>query len=178
MRHVCAQLAGSSSKAIERWRLIDKTLNSARELVREIWDIEQHDEIPELAEASGRFAERMSNLGLVIIYCLFVSYGGMLIYRMIPDGWIASGEYLYTKWWFWCLLALVVIGGLRFGLGATKFLKRWNIASVLSVLLLFDCILKHGPPLFGADGYSYVDTCLGSIKDWRVYDFVEKMFGL
>jgi len=71
-----------------------------------------------------------------------------------------------------------VIGGIRLGLRATKFLKRWNIASILGVLLLFDCILKHGPPLFGASGFSYVDSCLGSIRDLQIYDFVEKMFGV
>jgi hypothetical protein len=158
--------------------MIDNTLNSAKGLVRKIWDIERRDEIPELAEAGGRFAERMSNLGLVIIYCLFVAYAGVMIYGIVPKSWIAGGEFLYSKWWFWCILAIVVIGGIRLGLRATKFLKRWNIASILGVLLLFDCILKHGPPLFGASGFSYVDSCLGSIRDLQIYDFVEKMFGV
>ena len=64
--------------------MIEATLNSVRELVHEIWDVEWDADTPAIARATGRMAERLSNIGTVLIYAVLVVYAGLALYKLLP----------------------------------------------------------------------------------------------
>lgn len=157
--------------------MVEATLQSARELAKEIWEVEDSGEAPEFARLTGRLANRLSNVGTVLIYCVLVAFGIVKFFELVPEHWLAGGEFLTNKWWFWVGLVLVLLAALRFGLDVTKKLKRWNVASLLGSLLLFDLVLKKGPPLFGLAGVSPVDWAFGAFGNSELGAMVQKVLG-
>lgn len=158
--------------------MLGPTMECARELVHEIWDVDQKTEQPAVAVRIGQIAERLSNFGAVLIYGIFVAYGVTAAYRAVPGEFVQGFGLLRDKWWFWVGITLIVLTALRFGLGITKTLKRWNVASLVGSLLLFDLVLKQGPPLFGVAGFSPVDHVIGTFGEWQLGEFVQKVMGL
>lgn len=158
--------------------MIEATFESARELVQEIWNVDREEETPAIAQATGRMAERLSNIGTVLIYAVLVAYAGLTLYRMLPEAWRANFGVVGNKWWFWVALVLIVVTALRFGLEITKMLKRWNVASLLGSLLLFDLLLKQAPPLFGLPGFSPVDHLFGALNHWQLAAILQRALGL
>ena len=158
--------------------MVEATLQSARDLAREIWDVDSGGEGPEFAQATGRLANRLSNIGTVLIYCVLVAFGIVKFLQSVPEHWLAGGELLTNKWWFWVGLVLALLATLRFGLDVTKKLKRWNVASLLGSLLLFDLLLKKAPALFGLSGWSPVDWLFGAFGNSELGAIVQKALGL
>ncbi len=157
--------------------MVEATLQSACELAKEIWEVDDSSEGPQFARVTGRIANRLSNIGTVAIYCVLVAFGIVKFLETVPRHWLASGEILANKWWFWVGLALVLLATLRFGLDVTKKLKRWNVASLLGSLLLFDLLLKKAPTLFGFEGVSPVDWLFGAFGNSELGTIVQKALG-
>jgi len=157
--------------------MIEATLHGIGELLHEIWDVDEDPSPPPIAQATGRIAERLTNLGTVLIYGVLVAYAGMTLLRLVPRTWLAGAEAVQDNWWFWVGLVLVVVTALRWGLNVTKALKRWNVASLLGSLLLFDLLLKRAPTLFGCSGFSPIDGCFSVLGDGELSEFLQKALG-
>ena len=158
--------------------MVDAAISSARELLHEIWDVEQEAEKPEIAQRLGRVADRLSNIGTVLLYAVLVAYLASTFYQSLPNELRASQGVLTNKWWFWTGVVVIVLGALRSGLTVTKALKKWNVASIAGSLLLFNLILKQGPPLFGLPGISPVDHIIGTLDQWQLGELMRGAMGL
>ena len=158
--------------------MIESTLQNARELCREIWEIPEQTDQPGWSLQLGRFSERLSNIGVVLLYGVAVGYLFCVVLAMLPESWRAQLVPLQQKWWFWVGTALVVLTLLRLGLDVTKLLKRWNIASLIGALLLLDFLVKAAPPLFGLPGFSPVDGLLGKASTGELGQLIQKALGL
>jgi hypothetical protein len=158
--------------------MVEATLRSARDLLHEIWDVERDADTPAAAKVLGRIADRLSNTGTVLIYAMLVAYGVSLLYKAWPQQLHENAAALANKWWAWVLIVLIIVSALRFGLQITKAFKRWNVASLVGSLLVFDLLLKQAPPLFGFAGFSPVDYLFGNFGEWGLGEMLRTVFGL
>lgn len=158
--------------------MIEETLQNGRELWREIWDVDEEPEPPKMAKLTSRLADRLANIGVVLIYAVVVAYATVKLIDLIPDQWITQFGNAGRNTWFWVGATFVVVTALRFGLDITKTLKRWRVTSLLGSLLLFDFLMEKAPPLFGISGFSLIDGCFGSTSDSNLVQMLLKACGI
>jgi hypothetical protein len=161
--------------------MIETTIQSVHELFLEIWNVDRDEGAPAIAQMAGRVAERLTNLGTVLLYGVLLAYAVLTVYRLVPDHWLTNLGGLgavKNQWWLWVGIVLVLVTALRFGLEITKLLKRWNVASLLGAVLIFDLLLKAAPPLLGLHGYSPVESILGALGSGDLANVVQKALGL
>lgn len=161
------------------WPMIEQTIEHTRDLLREIWDVDRVESPPPaVIQGVDRWVTRLSNLGSVILYALLIGYGLSRLISALPESWRTSTLQLRENWWFWCGGLLLSVMCLRLGLELTKTFKRWNVANLLGVALLFDLILKKGPPLFGCEGISPLDSLFGVLETGGWHELFQKAMGL
>jgi len=160
--------------------MIETAMENASELLREIWEVDDESDrpAPEFARRLGRATTRLSNLGIVLIYAVLVAYAVLLTYAQIPQTWREAYGSVAQQFWFWVAAAIAVLTALRFGLDATKTLKRWRVSSLIGSVLIFNLLLEKAPPLFGFAGISPVDRLFGAINTSEVGQLLQKAMGM